>query len=282
MKEISIFDYVDYRRFLNDAIRLRLARNSRLSFRAVAKRAGFASPGYCQMVIRGERNLSANSAAKFADYFRMDPEATAYLKSLVSLNQARSELERRKVLSEMQLCLQQVRPAVPSKVFAIEQTWDGLAILELGYCRDFVLTPESAYEALNKVVPLPQLRLTFDFLTLHGYLRREGGSFCVVESPMLRSRDEIQSAFVEEIHRQASHAAQRALELPVAEREFQNVTLALSEGNFAELKRRIKQLALDLTETFANDANASEVYQINLQAFPVTRTQSKKIKHNAL
>ena len=175
----------------------------------------------------------------------------------------------------LQLCLQQVRTAAPSRIFAIEHTWDSLAILELGYCQDFVLTPESAHQALKKVLPIQQIRLTFEFLALHGYLRREEKGYRVVESPMLRSSDEVQCAFVEEIHRQASFAAQRALELPVAEREFQNVTLALSAENFGVLKRRIKQLALDLTETFANDPQATEVYQINLQAFPVTRTRSR-------
>ena len=65
----DVFTYIDFRLFLKDAFEAVKARAPRLSYRTFAKKAGFSSPNFLQMVIQGKRNLNSTYAVAAAKAF---------------------------------------------------------------------------------------------------------------------------------------------------------------------------------------------------------------------
>ena len=84
---IDVFKYLDYRAFLDAFYRAK--KPSGFSYRAFSRRAGLGAPNYLKLVIEGQRNLTADMAARSADACARDGEAARYFVALVEFNQAR-------------------------------------------------------------------------------------------------------------------------------------------------------------------------------------------------
>ena len=68
----NIFEYYDYRLFLRDLVEYERKRNPVFSNRYIVRRAGFKSPTALKHVIDGKRNLSLESANKFASALKIE------------------------------------------------------------------------------------------------------------------------------------------------------------------------------------------------------------------
>ncbi len=271
---VNIFEYIDYRKFLDDTIRQKLISRRGLSLRALAKRAGFSSPGYCKMLIQNKRNLSVHSARRLAAALGLTNMSAEYFEHLVEFNQAKSFTNRKLSLATMHSIIQNLKTSHTSQIFAVEQTWYNLAILELGSCHNFTLTPETVYGALQGVVNLEQIKSSFLFLIDHGFLQKKRKNYFVIQNSTLKTADEVMSVYVQEIHKQTTQLARQALKLPLEQREFQCITLALSQERFRHLKKRIKEICHEIATHYSYDKLATDVYHINMQAYPITQTQS--------
>ena len=70
------------------------SRDYGFSYRSFARAAGFSSPNYLKLVIDGQRNLTAEMAARFAQACGLLGSAADYFCTLVAFNQARSAPEQ--------------------------------------------------------------------------------------------------------------------------------------------------------------------------------------------
>lgn len=276
MKPIRVYDYADYRVFLKDAIKAKIAINPRLSLRAFAKRAGFASPGYVQMVMSRKKNLSRTSIKRIAGVLGLDDIEGRFFVLLVQFNQSRNLSEKRIFIDEMYSLAKSIRNIGAIRVLGLDFVWYNFVILELATCQGFKLTPETAFRSLKGTIALVDIFGAFHFLENQGFLKNTGNSYELAAYEQLVTPDEIQNLNVQEIHRSHCRNAESALRLPVEAREYQGITLAMSQEKFAELKRRIKSWSIEIGADFSNDSSATDVYQINLQAFPVTDIRASR------
>src|SRR5574344_2389720 len=89
-----LFDYDDYRKFLEDYFEEQKNLKPVFSHRFFAAKAGFSSSSYCLNVIRGRFNLSIKSIEKMAKAMDLDNRQRAYFTALVEYNQAKRPEER--------------------------------------------------------------------------------------------------------------------------------------------------------------------------------------------
>ena len=92
-RDISIYDYLDYRRFLRDAFEEKKNTLQGFSYRTFSRSAGIVSPSFLKLVMDGKRNLTPSSIRKFARGFRLKPDEAEYFENLVLYNQAADEEE---------------------------------------------------------------------------------------------------------------------------------------------------------------------------------------------
>ncbi len=269
---ISVYRYADYRVYLRDVLDEKLRVQPRLSLRALASRAGFSSPGYLQMVMSGERSLTPQSATKVAALLSLQAADEEFFLLLVGFNQAKSIEKKKQLIAKMYALTRSGGAAAPVRILGLDFAWYNFVILEMATCRGFRLNSETAYWALGQKVSRQDVRKALCFLETQGYLQSiDDENYTLLNAQQVRTPDEVRSLNVQEIHRQACVNASESLSLPVSDREFQSITLALSKRRFQELKTELKSITNELVRSYADDAQADEVYQINLQAFPVTQ-----------
>ena len=269
---ISVYRYADYRVYLRDALDEKLRVQPRLSLRALASRAGFSSPGYLQMVMSGERSLTPQSALKVASLLSLRASDEEFFLLLVGFNQAKSIAKKKQLIGRMYALTRSGEATAPVRILGLDFAWYNFVILEMATCRGFRLNPETAYWALGQRVSRKDVREALCFLETQGFVQSIGDeNYALLNAQQVRTPDEVRSLNVQDIHRQACANAADSLSLPLADREFQSITLALSKARFQELKTELKSITDELVGSYADDAQAEEVYQINLQAFPVTQ-----------
>ncbi|HEX2957692.1 MAG TPA: TIGR02147 family protein, partial [Chitinispirillaceae bacterium] len=71
-KQPNIFEYYDYREYLRDRVSYERERTPVFSNRYIVQKAGFKSPTALKHVIDGKRNLSLESANKFAGALKIE------------------------------------------------------------------------------------------------------------------------------------------------------------------------------------------------------------------
>jgi uncharacterized protein (TIGR02147 family) len=79
-------DYVNYRKYLRDFYREKKFVNPSYSYRLFSRLAGFAAPNLLKLVMDNQRNLSRESAHKFAKGLGLGTD-TEYFVDLVDRNQ---------------------------------------------------------------------------------------------------------------------------------------------------------------------------------------------------
>src|SRR5690606_36868144 len=94
--ELDVFQYLDYRALLRDWYQAHNSDGRSFSFRAFARRAGLKSPNYLKLVMDGERNLTPQTAERFAKGLGLEGDGASYFIDLVAFNQAATLTERNK------------------------------------------------------------------------------------------------------------------------------------------------------------------------------------------
>jgi uncharacterized protein (TIGR02147 family) len=92
---VNVFDYTDFRKYLLDVYTQKKRANRAFSYRYIARRVGFRSPGFFGQIIKEQSNISLETARKIAAFLKLKQSETAYFEELVLFNQATTHAQRR-------------------------------------------------------------------------------------------------------------------------------------------------------------------------------------------
>ncbi|MBI4405298.1 MAG: TIGR02147 family protein [Deltaproteobacteria bacterium] len=265
----------DSTRALLNSVLTRKGKN-KLGLRELARKAGFSSPATLGMIRKGHRRLTPAVAERLAKALSLTGRKKRYLVTLAEFECSESEqnkLEKKEELiklrslsEEKSLTLQQYRclalwyyPAlytlVSSQLFRRDPLW-------------------IANKLGGKITPTQIKQAIGDLLNL-GLLREENGSLVPVDQTLTTSED-VKSVAVRRYHEQMISKAGEALSLPLETREMNGVTICISKKSVQAIKEKIRAFRKELNETFSQDPEAQEVYQINIQFFPLTKNAQEQ------
>lgn len=77
---------------------------------------------------------------------------------------------------------------------------------------------------------------------------------------------------IRDMHREMANLAAPALELPREERNFTGVTLGVSKDSYDRIVKVLDDCLRQVVAIANEDKNIDQVYRMNLQLFPLTRS----------
>ena len=278
---VSVYDYIDYRRFLKDSFLDQKAKRPSFSFRSFNRRAGIKSSGFLTLVIDGKRNLAEDGIRMLAKGFELAEPEERYFEILVRFNQAKTHEEKDRYFRE----LSQNKKFLAAKPLTAAQYrlfshWYYVAILEcirietrdaktLEWLQSIV-HPEISIKLIKQAVKeLEKLRLLER--SANGTLRRLDN--------MRGTEDEVHSLSVANFHVQMCQMAARAVMKESAQdREFSGLTIVTSEKSFAKAKQEIQKFRKKLHSILEQESDEPKnfVTHLNLQLFKLSRTGEPK------
>ena len=266
----NIFEYYDYRLFLRDLVEYERKRNPVFSNRYIVRRAGFKSPTALKHVIDGKRNLSLESANKFASALKIEGIKRHYFLTLVIFNQTESLAEREKYLKELVELKRSENPSLLDEgKYDVLSKWYHLAIREIVDLPDFKNSVKWISRILTPQITMQDVADSLDLLKKLGLIQKKEGRYQQSEN-ILETDERVRSVKVAEYHRQMIQlGAESITRFPGNERDISGTTLRISREDVQNVKILLKEFRKKLLNLAVNSANADQIYQLNFQFFPL-------------
>ncbi|MGL1902427.1 MAG: TIGR02147 family protein [Fibrobacterales bacterium] len=271
-----VTEYIDYRVYLGEYYAYKKKKSAVFSHRYFAQAAGISSSSFLRRVIDGERNLTRPMIDKFSKALNLSDKEAIYFKNLVLFNQAKTSSEK----SECYAVLRSLKGGVKEAVLQTNQfdyfkNWYTPVIRELitlcppkikaSELGALIIPPISATEAKYAINTLLELDLI---------AQESSGGYTQTDQSIIAD-SAIQSMAVRSYTDSMLKHGRAALEMSRDVRHISTMTLGVSEQQYSALceelnafKDRVKQIVTD------ND-DASRVYELNFELFPVSKPVQK-------
>src|SRR4051812_25863812 len=169
---VNVFDYIDYRKYLRDAYAERRAESSKFSYRFIAGKVGFASPGFFANVLSGKKDISLKLVLKFAELFRLGRKEREYFETLVLFNKATGASEKKEYLDRL-LALRGSRvKKVEAHQWEYFEKWHHTAVRELIALRPFRGDFRALAGMVNPPITVQEARKSIELLERLGLIRK--------------------------------------------------------------------------------------------------------------
>ena len=273
-----LFDYDDFRKFLQDYFEEQKKMRAVFSHRFFAAKAGFSSSSYCLNVIRGRFNLTPKSIEKIAKAMDFEPLQKSYFEALVQYNQAQQVNERENAWEQIVQIRKQIEfTHVTTREQAYFSKWYYPVVREMAVNADWhgdymvlarMLTPQiTTEEARDAVKKLLEWNL----------LKKVGDHY--EETSQMLDASEIPPIALRQIRREyIQHAIGAVESMPKNERFAAFTTLAMSESSYNYAVEVLEEARKKIIAKVANDPNVERVYEMMLVAFPMSKKIEKEAK----
>jgi uncharacterized protein (TIGR02147 family) len=273
MPRIDIHDYMEYRAFLRDALRIEKEEGRITGQRDVASFLGLKSSGHVSWILQGKRDLMPRLVARVATLLRLSSQEAEYLALMVEHNDTSSPEDRRRLTSRIAQVQSLQKRKLSSGKLSYLSSWRNAVVRELvaiETCtlRDAArmgaeLVPEAtADEVLDSLQILQELDLVRT--DEQGTLRRTDTILSADKDTSIEAVRGFQEGVLD-LARFALHNT------PPAEREISTITFSASPERFAKIRTRLKEMRQEILALIRTDPEPTRVYQLAIQAFPVTK-----------
>jgi uncharacterized protein (TIGR02147 family) len=270
----SIYSYLDYRHYFSDVFVLLKAKDRSFSFRSFARMAGSTSPNYLQLIRDRKLNVGAAGVHAISQALRFTAKERRYLEYLVAFDHAKTHDEKDRYFKLILLAREahSIRP-LDKKQYELFSHWYIPVIRELLVMPSFKGDPALIGDAILPPVSAAKVRKAINLLEMLGLIIRTAEGWAQSERAV-STPSEVFSLAVTTYHKKVIELAGRSIEgFPASERDIRSVTLGVSREGYEEVKARMEAFWRELLALSETQKAADRVYQVNMQAFPLSKAK---------
>jgi uncharacterized protein (TIGR02147 family) len=266
---VDVFAYLDYRRFIADFVAWKKATRG-LTYRSFAERSGLSSPNYLQQVVRGKRNVTAPTAAKIAAGLGLTGHAKAFFSELVELAGARTDAAQALVLQKLKARTAKAKRQ-PLTAPSLHSSWLHAVVWETAALDGGRFDAEALAARLRYVANAAEVGASLRFLVERGWLAHDAEAGVYRQQPVaFEPLNDVRRLEIQQCHLKYLEIAKRRVADPVAEREYQALTLAVPRSRMADVKQRLRAFIASLNDELAEEDGADSIVQLTCAAFFLT------------
>jgi uncharacterized protein (TIGR02147 family) len=267
----NIFEYIDYRRYLRDAYEERRKENPKFSYRFIAGKVGFSSPGFFANVLSGKKDISLKLVLKFAELFKLGRKEKEYFETLVLFNKATGASEKKEYLDR----LLQLRGGKVKKVEAHQweyfEKWQHAVVRELIALKPFRGDFKALAAMVNPPITAAEARKSVELLERLELIRKGMDGAYERTDAAISAGDAISKALLGAFQLQAMDLARHAMEnLPSGTRNFSTLTMSVSGPTYLAMLEELRAFRRRLLEMAEASEQADRVYHMNFHVFPLS------------
>lgn len=273
--------YSDFRQYLNDFFKFKLHEHrnsySTYSYKTFSAAADIRSPNYLKLIIDGERNLSPETARKFARALSLDKEGVEEFLLLVEFGQAQDPLERNrhlKALNEFRMRQKIKQGEITEEKIDRAPTWISWVIHTLVDQKNVDFSIEGLRDVLQGRVGADEIRRTLQQLIDSQALILDLETGRLKKGLVPPNQDDLSPDMIRKIQSELMYLGMESLiNGRPNEREIGTLTVCLTEAEFEKLKfefRHLRKRILKDALIAREQSPGDRVYQLNIQLFPMT------------
>lgn len=276
----TIFEYTDYRKYLQDYYIYKKAQDSSFSHRYFLSQAGLKGPNFLKNVIDGKRNLSRETIGKFAKVMGLSRREDKYFKFLVLFNQAKSRKDKEKyflLLSEFS-GRSQVQE-IQKNQFEYFSNWYTIAIREYIHAYKFYDNYEKLVSRITPRITIPQAKNSVKLLCKLGIITLGDDGYYKVTERNLSTGPEVNDISAYNYYKSIFDISKSAMDtVPRDSRYYRSIMGSFSEEAFHKIKIELDTMRKRIIDIIDSDTQDKKVYHIGMQLFPMSAESDDKKK----
>jgi uncharacterized protein (TIGR02147 family) len=279
-KKPVLYNYFDYREYLNDVFNYFKYVDSSYSHRKFLADADIPGSTYLLRVLRNERKLSLKYVAKFSEAIRHNSSEAKFFKVLVSFCNEKNVDKKDLLLKELlKIRSEKTTYALEDKKLRYFEKWYYPVIRDLVALVDF----NNDYSALGRMlvpsIKPEQAKGAVTFLLKNGFIRpREDNSGYEPTEPVIATPPSVNSTILRQFHK-------KNLQLDIAafgncsltDRSVSGVTISVSEETFEKIRIEVQEFRKRLLTLARQDSCPSMVCRVGFQIVPRAKAAKKSI-----
>lgn len=273
-----IYDYFDYREYLDDTFNHRKNENPAYSHRKFLADAQIPGSTYLLRILQNERKLSPKYLSNFSRALQHTPAEAQYFELLVKFrhekNVDRKELQLRELL---RIRSGKTPYQLEDRKLRYFRKWYYPVIRDLVGLIDF----GNDYRHLGRMLIPPvketQVKTAVAFLLENGFIRqrKNAGGYEPVD-PVVATPPTVNSTILSRYHKKNLELDIAAFEnCQLSDRSISSVTMSVSEETFEKVRFEIREFRKRLIALAREDTRPDMVVSVGFQAVPRAKVKKK-------
>jgi uncharacterized protein (TIGR02147 family) len=267
----TIFDYLDFVKYLRDYYEARHAIDRWFSYRYIHSKTGI-DPGYLYKIFQGKKSLSQEKIPAITRMLGFSKKEKEYFTLLVMYGQAKSNESIRLYFEKMlQFREVPVRTLLAGE-YEYYTKWYHAAIRQILSIIRFSGDFEALSRMMVPAISSSEAKKSVTLLCKLGLVEKlSDGNYRTVDK-FLSTGENWHSIAVRRFQQETIELANKALDtVPREQRDISTVTITLSKEGFSEARERIRRFRQDMIELVNMEGDPEGVYHVNIQMIPIGR-----------
>jgi uncharacterized protein (TIGR02147 family) len=271
--EPDLFTYDNYRIFIRDYLDFQKSHKYGASLRSFSKKAGFSSHSFLTHLIKGERNLSAESIEKMIPALGLSGRQASYFRTLVLYNQSLTAKEKQSYLQELKVFRgDTLFYKVQQAQFDYYSHWYMPVLRELACTKSWNGNYSVLASMLSPAISESEARQGVLTLVSIGLLRKKAGDKFTLQDNVITAEGIPGVIFRSARSEFMLRAIEASETLPKEERHTSYAVIGTTEAKFNDICETLDSVRKKILQSLDESDPVECVYCINLQAFPVSKT----------
>jgi uncharacterized protein (TIGR02147 family) len=273
-----IYDYFDYREYLNDIFNHFKQVDSAYSHRKFLADAAIPGSTYLLRVLQNERKLSLKYVANFSEAIKHTVLEAQFFELLVKFAHEKNVDQKESLLKELLKIRSEKTPySLEDKKLRYFEKWYYPVIRDLVGLLDFGNDYNSLGRMLIPPIKAEQVENAVEFLLKNGFIKqREKATGYEPSEPILTTQPTVNSTILRQFHKKNLELDIEAFEnCTLSDRSISSVNISVSKETFEKMRLEIQEFRKRLLALAREDNNPDMVVRVGFQMVPRAKVKKK-------
>ncbi len=266
----SVFDYLDYRRYLADYLTARRLIDFSFSLRSFAVKAGLpvSNSSFFSKVIAGKRNLTMDLQFRIAKTMKLSAGEIKYFGLLVQFNQSKDPEGKKHFYAELARYAKSKARIIDKEGYEYYSRWQNSIIRAFFGIEKKENNPSAIGKKVFPQVPDKEVEEAIKLLIQLGMISKTANGYALRDANIATERenkDFVGKLRILEMLRLSQDVFNH---VPPADREYSAMTVYISKQGYQTLKEKIRVFREEVKSLVGADTGEDRIYTLGMQFFP--------------
>lgn len=266
----SVFEYLDYRKYLKEAFEERKERDPRLSFRKLGEQLGLDGSNFHKIVL-GQTHLPVRCQSRVIEYLGLESREAEYFLLLLVFARERGAKARMEIIERAKQLQDVQRRQLEQRELLFYRDWWTSVVRSLIEVHEGRADPSSIARCVSPPILAQQAQMSLELLAELGLVKKAGSDRWKLAHPHLTASGEHKARAVHAYQRQILELAAQSLQThPSKERDVSTLTVPVDETSFAAIGDILRECRRQIQKQADSTTRPNKVMQLAIAFFPVS------------
>ncbi len=272
---ITIYKYLDYRKYLKEYYEKRKTIEPSFTHRYIAKNMQFDS-GYFSKIIKEERHISLKLTELFTKFLELDNKESEYFKTMVLFAKAKKHDDKNKHFETLITFNNSQKHLLSSDQFELFDNWYNLVVRELLSFYTFTGDYGELAKMISPAIKISEAKSAIRILERLKLIKKNSSGCYKKVSPVWTTGDEVKSVAIINLQKAMMELAKNCYDRYSNKyRTISTLTVSVSKDEYVEIEKEITILREKILKLARHCDDPDRVYQCNFAIFPVSNLPRK-------